>query len=272
MLCFKNGKYVEHVSLSDRAFQYGDGCFTTACVQDGRIQLLSRHLERLNKASAALMLQFDQSILLDTLNILFQKEFSQAQGTLKVLISRGEGQRGYGFSPTNIADVYVFFFPSDACIAKYSVLHESDILENRIGLTMPHLVGVKSLNRLEQVILKAEATKRGLNEALVLDIHDRIVEGISSNCFLLLNGEWVTPDLRYNGVHGIMRAEILDRMVQFNIPHAIRDIDMSEIKDIEALFYCNALHPMQAVHTLNRQCLNVEITKQLFNTLNLDQM
>lgn len=89
---------------------------------------------------------------------------------------------------------------------------------------------------------------------------------------MLLNGEWVTPDLRYNGVHGIMRAEILDRMVQFNIPHAIRDIDMSEIKDIEALFYCNALHPMQAVHTLNRQCLNIEITKQLFNTLNLDQM
>ncbi len=54
-------------------------------------------------------------------------------------------------------------------------------------------------------------------EALVTDVQGAVVEGVSSNCFIRTNEGWITPELRYNGVHGVMRAEILKRMQQHGI-------------------------------------------------------
>ncbi|EXF15877.1 4-amino-4-deoxychorismate lyase domain protein, partial [Acinetobacter baumannii 1593273] len=47
MWCFKNGQPVETIPLLDRAFHYGDGCFTTIRVFQNKIELKARHWERL---------------------------------------------------------------------------------------------------------------------------------------------------------------------------------------------------------------------------------
>lgn len=137
---------------------------------------------------------------------------------------------------------------------------------------MPSLVGLKSLNRLEQVLLKNEADQRGWSEALVTDVQGTVVEGVSSNCFIRLNNTWITPELRYNGVHGVMRAEILSRMQQHGIACEQRFIDMDEITQFESLFFCNALSPMKIVTELNQQPLNVQACIELFNILQLNQI
>ncbi len=49
------------------------------------------------------------------------------------------------------------------------------------------------------------------------DVQGTVVEGVSSNCFIRTNEGSITPELRYNGVHGVMRAEILKRMQQHQI-------------------------------------------------------
>jgi 4-amino-4-deoxychorismate lyase len=146
------------------------------------------------------------------------------------------------------------------------------VLQQALGLTMPSLVGLKSLNRLEQVLLKNEADGRGWAEALVTDVQGTVVEGVSSNCFIRLNNTWITPELRYNGVHGVMRAEILLRMQQHGIHCEQRFIDMEEISKFESLFFCNALSPMKVVTELNQQALNVQACIELFNNLQLNQI
>ncbi|MCF8998265.1 aminodeoxychorismate lyase [Acinetobacter nectaris] len=271
MFCFKNGVSVTHTSLLDRAFQYGDGCFTTAYIKNSEIQLWSRHLNRLHQSAECLMLNFDETALEKQL-ITSLSEIRDFNGTLKIILSRGEGQRGYDFSREKEVDIYLLFFPSHQKATPYSTIAACSILNNKIGITMPNLVGVKSLNRLEQVVLKREATDKGIKEALVLDIQDRIVEGISSNCFLLLNGQWVTPYLGYNGIHGVMRAEILDRMKKSHIICQEREVYIDEVINIQAMFFCNALHPMQAAQKIDNHVLDDQITKQLFDLLKLDQM
>ncbi len=116
-------------------------------------------------------------------------------------------------------------------------------------------MGLKSLNRLEQVLLKHEADQRRWAEALVTDVQGTVVEGVSSNCFIRLNNTWITPELRYNGVHGVMRAEILSRMQQHGIQCEQRFIDMDDIAKFESLFFCNALSPMKIVTELNQHAL-----------------
>ena len=50
MQCYKNGQLIDSISLLDRAFHYGDGCFTTARLVHGGMELKELHIARLNYA------------------------------------------------------------------------------------------------------------------------------------------------------------------------------------------------------------------------------
>jgi len=149
---------------------------------------------------------------------------------------------------------------------------ESGVLNTALGLCMPQLVGLKTLNRLEQVMLKQEADQQGWVEALACDVQGEIVEGVSSNCFLRINNTWITPELRYNGVSGVMRAEILERMHQQGIACEQRSLDMEEIPHIQSLFFCNALSPMKMVAQFEQRTLDTEACIALFHRLHLNQI
>ncbi|AZN68507.1 aminodeoxychorismate lyase [Acinetobacter haemolyticus] len=269
MQCYKNGQLIDSIPLLDRAFHYGDGCFTTARIFDGCFELKELHFARLQLACQHLSLKTDLS-LIDMVFEQLQQQFQSLNGTLKVVISRGEGDRGYSL-PLHAADLYVWYYPK-VMQAFQPEWIESGLLNHALGLNMPHLVGLKTLNRLEQVLLKQEADQRGWLEALVSDVQGYIVEGVSSNCFIRINDQWITPELRYNGVHGVMRAKILSRMQQYNVSCEQRCIGMDEIDRIQNLFFCNALHPMRAVVRLNDRALAQQPYLDLFETLKLSQI
>ncbi|WP_439036031.1 aminodeoxychorismate lyase [Acinetobacter sp. PC34] len=269
MHCYKNAQEVKQIELLDRAFHYGDGCFSTARIREGVIELESLHIARLKLACERLLLSADLAFIQRSI-VQLKQTYEHLNGTLKIIISRGEGQRGYSL-PAHPADVWVFFYPQASEVLTYSEI-DSGVLQHAMGLSMPQMVGVKSLNRLEQVLLKHEAEQHGLLEALVTDVQGSVVEGVSSNCFILLNDRWISPELRYNGVHGVMRAEILARMQQQGMSCELRMIDMEEIPRFQSLFFCNALSPMKIAKSLNHQHLDVQPCIDLFHRLQLNQM
>ena len=269
MWCFKNGQPVETIPLLDRAFHYGDGCFSTIRVFQNQIELKKRHWDRLKLACQKLALVVDFEMIEQSLQQL-QAQHLILNGTLKIVISRGEGDRGYSL-PQHAADIYVWFYPKALDVFQPDFI-ECGVLNQALGLTMPSLVGLKSLNRLEQVLLKKEADQSGWAEALVTDVQGYIVEGVSSNCFIRLNDTWITPELRYNGVHGVMRAEILDRMQHRGVVCEVRCVELDEVSQIQSLFFCNALHPMRVVTQLGEQPLDSQACRNLFHTLNLTQI
>lgn len=269
MQCFKNAQVVESIPLLDRAFHYGDGCFTTARLHANEFELKGLHFARLKLAAERLYMQVDLTLIDQTIHQI-SKIATDLSGTLKIILSRGEGNRGYAL-PDHPADVYVIYYPQKTQPFQLEQI-QSGVLNTAMGLSMPNLVGIKSLNRLEQVILKQEAQQYGWLEALVTDVQGTVVEGVSSNCFIRLNNRWITPELRYNGVHGVMRAEILKRMQQQHISCEQRDIEMEEISQFQSVFFCNALSPMKAVTHLGAVPLDVQPCVELFQTLQLSQM
>lgn len=269
MPCFKNAQEVNEIGLFDRAFHYGDGCFSTAKVVNGQIELLDRHLARLNKACEQLYLSADLQHIAKTLASLNRRS-SSVNGSIKIVISRGEGPRGYSLPPQP-ADVWVFYTPQSVSATDYSQI-ESGLLQQRMGLSMPNLVGIKSLNRLEQVLLKKESDQHAWSEALVADIRGQIVEGVSSNCFIRINNQWMTPQLGYNGVHGVMRAEILARMQASNVACTQQEIGIADLAQIQSLFFCNALSPMKIVSQFDQRVLETQCCIDLFQQLHLNQI
>jgi 4-amino-4-deoxychorismate lyase len=108
MQCYKNGQLIDSIPLLDRAFHYGDGCFTTARIFQDTFELKQLHFARLALACQRLSLDVDLSVIDRSLAQLQQQHFT-LNGTLKIVISRGEGDRGYSL-PLHAADVYVWYY------------------------------------------------------------------------------------------------------------------------------------------------------------------
>ena len=147
MQCYKNAEPIEHIHLLDRAFHYGDGCFSTARIRNNQVELRHRHLARLAHAKEHMHLTANLELINKTLADLKQKQ-GKLNGTLKIVLSRGEGQRGYSL-PEHPADVWVFFYPKAVDDFQVEKI-KSGLLQQVLGLTMPSLVGLKSLNRLKK--------------------------------------------------------------------------------------------------------------------------
>lgn len=183
MYLIKNGELQPDneslVSVYDRAFLYGDGFFSTIKVRAGHLQLWERHLARLQECAERLFFQVHFDALPHYMSVLlnhFSAEVSTQSGIIKVVVSRGEGPRGY-LPPEQPADVYVQFFPQTGT-EKPATAIESGILVRRLGLTMPLLRGLKTLNRIEQVVMRRELAQRGWQEGLVFDVNGELVEGV----------------------------------------------------------------------------------------------
>ena len=219
----------------DRAFQYGDGMFTTMHVACGRVALWSLHKHRLQNDCARLGLTLDLASLTEQVHAAAEK---LADGVLKVHISSGCGGRGYQ-RPAGQSAVWRlsdFSVPAQyACWQKQGIA--ADISPVTLGL-QPLLAGIKHINRLEQVLVKEQIT---LDDAIVCDMQGYVTEASASNVFWYADGQWYTPSLDNAGVAGVYRAFILSTLEQAGKPVITGKFTISDLKEASAVFLCNAL-------------------------------
>lgn len=160
-----NGIERDTLAASDRAIQFGDGCFTTARIVGHQVQMLPAHLRRLQLACSALMIPYAQWQQLEA--EMQRLALEQQSGVLKVILTRGAGGRGYSGascqSPTRILSV-------SAYPAHYARWQETGVALTlspvRLGRN-PLLAGLKHLNRLEQVLIRSHLEQTDADEALV---------------------------------------------------------------------------------------------------------
>lgn len=103
MLSWIDGQPAESLSVQDRGLAYGDGLFATMGVRGGQIQLLERQLARLQQGCTRLALPFDLGLLRQEL-LTFAAQLGD--GVLKLMLTRGDGQRGYAL-PVQIGRAHV---------------------------------------------------------------------------------------------------------------------------------------------------------------------
>lgn len=263
MLITKNGEPCQSIDCHDRAFLYGDGFFTTIRIKNGQAELWQRHLQRLQHCAAQLFFNVDFSQLAQDVQRTLGSYLNASDGNavLKIIVSRGVGQRGY-LAPQQPADVYFQLLPY-VQHDDYAQGIDSGVLPLAIGHVMPQLAGLKTLNRLEQVVLRQALAVTPWLEALVCDLAGNVIEGVYSNCFMHLDGAWHTPLLDQAGIEGVMRAEVLARMQASGITQHVSPIPKAAVERMDALFFCNALSGMVPVRQLHDRLLNVQIVQEL---------
>jgi branched-chain amino acid aminotransferase len=69
---------------------------------------------------------------------------------------------------------------------------------------------IKSLNYLNHILARMEATHAGADEAILLNSAGRIAEGSADNIFIVQRGELLTPPVIEGALDGITRQVVLE--------------------------------------------------------------
>jgi 4-amino-4-deoxychorismate lyase len=243
-----NGVEARQISADDRGLCYGDGLFETMRLRNGVIAHLARHLARLRAGCERLALH--RVDLAQIAGEITAVAGTQADGVLKLIVTRGSGSRGYRPSGAENPTRIVTWHParaSDAATAVAGVRARhctTPVNENAA------LAGLKHLNRLDSVLARSEWTDPEIAEGLMSDSRGCIIGGTMSNVFAVRNQTLLTPLLDRCGVSGIMRGLVIESARAAGIATEERNLTRADLATADELFLTNAVLGIWPVRAL----------------------
>lgn len=226
---------------TDRGLHYGDGLFETLRVVDGAAPLWDWHHERLLAGCARLRLPApDEARLRRTLRSVSRPH---RDCVVKLIWTAGSGQRGYARPPEPAPRLLASARPWQPLPAAALRLRWC---ATRLAL-QPALAGIKHLNRLEQVLARAEWDE-DYDEGLMLDMQGRVVAATAANVFVRHGGQWLTPPVAECGIAGVARRWMLQTA-------AAREcaLSLGDIESADALVLTNAVRGPRQVGQLGER-------------------
>ncbi len=234
-----NGNKDGSLSPLDRGFAYGDGIFRTLAIQDGIPQHWQQHYAKLVRDCNVL------GIVCPSANVLLgdiEKLFKGCKlAVAKIVVTRGEGARGY--SMPSLAQPNRVVIKSD--YPKFPQSHFDHGVrlypcKTRIG-HQPQLAGIKHLNRLENVLARAEWSDSSFADGLLLDMYENAIECTMSNVFVRYGQTLCTPDLSRCGVAGVTRQRLIELAPSLGYTVEVVNIPLTTLLKADEIMIANSL-------------------------------
>lgn len=251
-----NGSFDFSISPFDRGFAYGDGVFRTLVMREGVPESWPQHYQKLVADCAAINIVAPSAELLmgDLQQLFLPDEVAIA----KIIITRGEGNRGYT-PPPIIAPMRVVTksampeYPAE----RFNIGVNLHVCETRLAL-QPKLAGIKHLNRLENVLARMEWNDQAISgisiaDGILLDMHGNVIECTAANIFARFGDTLITPSLEECGVAGITRQRIIALADTVSLNIAIETLDMKKLYAADEVIICNSIYGAWQVRTIHEK-------------------
>lgn len=267
---FRSGERIGSLTIDDRAVQYGDGLFETIAIRHGEARLIELHMKRLAKGCERLGIGMPDGAKLqeDLSDAIEQSQELAAYCVAKIIVSSGTCERGYGRSAPVTPTVLIGVFPARPVSASaYRNGVDTILCETRLATGSP-TAGLKTLNRIEQVLGRSECLAAGKFEGLMLDADDRLICGTMSNVFMVSRQRVVTPALRRCGVEGVMRRFTIDCLRSDGLDVEERDVTIDDCNAADEIFLTNSqFGALPVSHVGETACKSGETTKRILQLL-----
>lgn len=242
-----NGRMATRVAALDRGLSYGDGVFRTLRIAGGRPRWWQDHMAKLAEDCVRLGLICPERARLE--QDLSRLAPLPDNGILRLTVTRGEGPRGYRPPPSSRCTRILACWPTEPPGQNPEELTVR-VCDLRLGY-QPALAGVKHLNRLENVLARAEWSDPATQEGVLLDQDGRVVSGTMSNLFIWRDGRLQTPRLHLCGVAGVARSRLMRLAPTLGIHCEERDIDLDALLRAEEVMLSNSLWGLRRVARLD---------------------
>ncbi len=252
LLCFINGEPADSISVNDRGLSYGHGLFETIKIFNKTAPLLRYHIERLTEGARAIGIVSNEALL--------KKYFYQLLdvipegGVIKIVVTAGSGKRGYFYNKPGSTCYILQWYPLGT---NFSLPRKQGVslkcCQHRLPIS-PLLSGIKHLNRLDQVIARAE-WEGEFYDGLMLSQDGYVVECVSSNIFLFKAGAWITPEIAECGVAGVMRRYLMDDLFP-STGYIIKEVKLTvdDLLSADEVFICNSIAGILPVLSVDGHC------------------
>jgi len=235
-----NGSFDHPLSPFDRGFAYGDGVFRTFVMRDGMPDNWPLHYQKLVADCAVINIVCPSAELL--MSDLQQLFLLDETAVAKIIVTRGEGERGYTPPPVTMPLRVVI----KSALPQYPEENFSQgvrlqVCETRLA-SQPKLAGVKHLNRLENVLARMEWNDPTFAEGLMLDTNDDVIECTSANIFARFGDTLMTPQLHQCGVAGVTRQRIIDVAYTLSLKIEVETFKFEKLLSADEVIICNSLY------------------------------
>ncbi|HHX87416.1 MAG TPA: 2-keto-4-methylthiobutyrate aminotransferase [Firmicutes bacterium] len=252
-MAWVNGRFVDplkpSLGVQERGFIFGDGLFETIRLREGQPLYWQEHLARLRNGCSVLNINFP---LTEIRTGVWETSARIKNGVLRLTVTRGAFP-GRGLLPPQNGKptVAITGYPGEpypeqsykkvfrACLISFPRSHLSP------------LVKLKSLNFLENLLGKMEAAAAGADEGIFCNYQGEIAEGTTSNIFVVIKGELVTPPPECGLLPGIMRAQVLSLAERLGVNAAQGKICPQDFCRAEEAFLTSSLLEVMPLVSVN---------------------
>jgi branched-chain amino acid aminotransferase len=226
------------VHVLDHGLLYGDGVFEGIRAYNGRLFKLDRHIERLYQSALAMRIAIPHApselagIVVDTC-----RRNGIEDGYVRLVITRGRGGLGIDPSTCRVPEVIVIARPQIALYKDISngvTMVTSSFRRPSADSVSP---SIKSLNYVNNVLARMEASDRGADEALLLDNNGFVAEASADNVFIVTPTGLATPPIATN-LNGITRETVVELAIGMHVPCEVRFFNLYEVWTAREVFIC----------------------------------
>lgn len=254
---YLNGEYVTKedakVSVYDHGFLYGDGIFEGIRIYSGNIFKCREHLDRLYDSAKSIMLNIPltyeemEQALVETI-----RKNGLKDGYIRLVVSRGPGD--LGLDPRRSPKAWVIIiveqlaiYPEEAYINGLKTISVSP----RRNLPDALNPKIKSLNYLNNILVKIQSNLAGVGEAIMLNSQGFVAEGSSDNIFIVKRGIVYTPPTYCGALEGITRLAIIELCARHGIPFKEEPFTLHDVYVADEVFFTGTAAEVIAVREVD---------------------
>jgi len=208
------------IPVMDHGLLYGDGVFEGIRFYHRRPFRLAAHLQRLMDSCTAirLTLPYSRERLTEAVDEIIGT-FPGENGYLRLMVTRGTGPMG--LDPAGCTRPNVILIATRLEMVHPNLRREGIRLIIAATRRLPADgldPRIKSLNYLNHILARMEATRAGAQEAVLLNGLGRVTEGSAENLFIVRDGALATPRPVDGALAGITRGLVLELASELDIP------------------------------------------------------
>lgn len=242
MYVWINGKILKKeeasISVFDHGLLYGDGVFEGIRAYNRKIFKFDEHIKRLFNSANAIRLKIPYTPLelkQATIGLLRKNKLIDAY--IRMVITRGSGDLGLDPTKCNKPNAFIIastitLYP-DVFYTKGLRLITASVRRIPADCINPN---IKSLNYLNNILAKMEATSQGVPEAIMLNLKGNVAECTGDNIFIVRNGKLMTPPPQEGALEGITRGCVIDIAKNLKIPFEETPITLYQIYTADECF------------------------------------
>lgn len=248
-----NGRIIREgkvfISPNNRSFRYGDGCFETMKVVNGRLLLYELHFQRLFSSLNLLRFTYPETFtpenLKSQINDLVKKNGHEKSARVRLVVYRGDG----GLYDVKDKNAY-YIIQSWAGATDTNVFNEAGL---RVGIfgdakkSADLFSSLKSNNYLPYAMAAMWAKEQLLDDAIIMNAFGGVADATIANIFIVDNGIIKTPSLTEGCINGVMRRYLLHCFEKDDLPHSQTEISSRDLSNASEIFLTNATHGIRWV-------------------------